>query len=258
MENLLLNCHNISYAYHTLQGEIPVIDDLSFSVAQGEFLSIVGPSGCGKSTLLNLLTGLLQPEQGTITRGSLQKKDANFYGYMLQQDQLFEWYSIWENVTLGLRINHQLTDEKEALILELLEKYQLLAFRDKKPSALSGGMRQRAALIRTLAMEPELLILDEPFSALDYQNRLNAANDIGTIIKDEKKTAILVTHDISEAISLSTRVLVLSARPTHIIKEVPLPFREYDITPLEVRHHSNFAYYFDIIWKELNIPHEKK
>lgn len=258
MENLLLNCHNISYAYHTLQGEIPVIDNLSFSVAQGEFLSIVGPSGCGKSTLLNLLTGLLQPEQGTITRGSLQKKDANFYGYMLQQDQLFEWYSIWENVTLGLRINHQLTDEKEALILDLLEKYQLLAFRDKKPSALSGGMRQRAALIRTLAMEPELLILDEPFSALDYQNRLNAANDIGTIIKDEKKTAILVTHDISEAISLSTRVLVLSARPTHIIKEISLPFREYDITPLEVRHHSDFSHYFNMIWKELNIPHEKK
>lgn len=258
MENYLLKCDNVFYAYHTLQGEIPVIDHLSFAVSRGEFVSIVGPSGCGKSTLLNLLTGLLVPEQGAIRRCSYQKKNADFYGYMLQQDQLFEWYTIWENVTLGLRINHRLTPEKKQFLLSLLEKYQLLPFKDKKPSALSGGMRQRAALIRTLAMEPELLILDEPFSALDYQNRLNAANDIGKIILQEKKTAILVTHDIGEAISLSTRVLVLAKRPTHIICEVPLPFRKYGLTPLEIRHHKEFSHYFDLIWKELNQPDEAK
>ncbi len=255
MDNYLLKCDNVCYVYHTLQGEIPAIDHLSFAVRQGEFVSIVGPSGCGKSTLLNLLTGLLRPEQGSIVRCDERRNNADFYGYMLQQDQLFEWYTIWENVTLGLRINHNLTDEKRQYIEALLEKYQLLSFKDNKPSSLSGGMRQRAALIRTLAMEPELLILDEPFSALDYQSRLSVADDIGQIIRQENKTAILVTHDIGEAISLSSRVLILSKRPAHLIKEVSLPFRERNLSPLAIRHQKDFSDYFNLIWKELNDSH---
>lgn len=251
MEQNLLQLSNISYAYHTKQGEIPVLNNLSFSIRKGEFVSLVGPSGCGKTTILNILTGLLEPEEGSIIRKDNAISDHT-YGYMLQQDQLFEWYTIWDNVTLGLKINHALTDENKAYVNSLLEKYQLLAFKDKHPCNLSGGMRQRAALIRTLATKPELLFLDEPFSALDYQNRLHAANDIGSIIKAEHKTALLVTHDIAEAISLSSRVIVLSKRPTHIKKEFVIPLYKSELTPLEIRNHPDFSNYFNMIWKELN------
>ncbi len=251
MSELLLECKDLSFAYHTPDGEIPVIRHINFKIYKGEFVSIVGPSGCGKSTLLNLMTGMLSPEEGTV-RMHCDEDEKNRFGYMLQQDHLFEWYDIWKNICIGPKINHSLTEECESYLKELLERYGLSAFIHKKPSELSGGMRQRAAIIRTLAMKPELLFLDEPFSSLDYQNRLNAADDIGQIIRNEEKTAVLVTHDIGEAISLSSRILVLSARPTTIRREFKLPFREQNLTPLEIRNTKEFGGYFNAIWKELN------
>lgn len=251
MPKPLLQLKDLSFSYHTPNGEIPVINSMSFEIYKGEFVSIVGPSGCGKSTLLNLMTGLLEPETGTIhVEHSLESR--NFYGYMLQQDQLFEWYDIWKNVCIGPKINHCLDSECREYLKMLLNRYGLSAFIHKKPSELSGGMRQRAAIIRTLALKPELLFLDEPFSALDYQSRLNAANDIGQIIRKEDKTAILVTHDIGEAISLSDRILILSKRPATIVKEVSLPFAKDGLTPLEIRNSPKFGTYFNLIWKELN------
>lgn len=251
MSELLLECKDLSFSYHTPVGEIPVISHMNFDIFKGEFVSIVGPSGCGKSTLLNLLTHMLSPEEGQICiHGNQNEKNA--IGYMLQQDHLFEWYDIWENICIGPKINKCLTKDCEKYLFELLERYGLTSFATEKPSQLSGGMRQRAAIIRTLAMKPELLYLDEPFSSLDYQNRLNAANDIGQIIQKEGKTAVLVTHDIGEAISLSSRILVLSARPTTVKKEFVLPFMERNLTPLEIRNTKEFGEYFNAIWKELN------
>ena len=251
MSELLLECQDLSFSYHTPVGEIPVISHMNFQIYKGEFVSIVGPSGCGKSTLLNLMTNMLSPEKGHIClHGNSEAKNA--FGYMLQQDHLFEWYDIWKNICIGPQINKCLTPECEKYLLELLDRYGLSAFIHKKPSELSGGMRQRAAIIRTLAMKPELLYLDEPFSSLDYQNRLNAADDIGSIIRKEGKTAVLVTHDIAEAISLSSRILVLSKRPTTVKKEFILPFREQNLTPLEIRKVKEFGGYFNAIWKELN------
>lgn len=251
MSELLLECKDLSFSYHTSDGEIPVISHMNFDIYKGEFVSIVGPSGCGKSTLLNLLTNMLTPEEGILClHGNLDAE--NNFGYMLQQDHLFEWYDIWENICIGPKINKCLTPACVEYLTQLLERYGLTAFTHKKPSELSGGMRQRAAIIRTLAMKPELLYLDEPFSSLDYQNRLNAANDIGQIIRKEGKTAILVTHDIGEAISLSSRILVLSKRPTTIKKEFTLPFRDLGLTPLEIRNNKEFGTYFNAIWKELN------
>lgn len=252
MSELLLECKDLSFSYHTPAGEIPVISHMNFEIFKGEFVSIVGPSGCGKSTLLNLLTHMLSPEDGQINiYGDQNEKNA--FGYMLQQDHLFEWYDIWDNICIGPKINKCLNEDCEKYLITLLKRYGLSAFAHKKPSELSGGMRQRAAIIRTLAMKPELLYLDEPFSSLDYQNRLNAANDIGQIIQKEGKTAVLVTHDIAEAISLSSRILVLSARPTTVKKEFILPFQDRKLTPLEIRNAKEFGEYFNTIWKELNV-----
>lgn len=253
MSELLLECKDLSFSYHTPEGEIPVISHMNFDIYKGEFVSIVGPSGCGKSTLLNLMTNMLKPEEGNILL-HCDYDTPTAFGYMLQQDHLFEWYDIWENICLGPKMNKCCTPECEVYLETLLERYGLANFKNKKPSELSGGMRQRAAIIRTLAMKPELLYLDEPFSSLDYQNRLNAADDIGQIIRKEGKTAVLVTHDIGEAISLSSRILVLSKRPTTIKKEFLLPFRSQGLTPLEIRNSKQFGEYFNKIWKELNKP----
>ncbi len=251
MSELLLECKDLSFSYHTPKGEIPVITNMNFDIRKGEFVSIVGPSGCGKSTLLNLLTNMLTPEEGYIHL-HVDKDAKNSFGYMLQQDHLFEWYDIWKNICIGPKINQCLTPECEEYLHDLVSRYGLTGFIHKKPSELSGGMRQRAAIIRTLAMKPELLYLDEPFSSLDYQSRLNAADDIGQIIYNEGKTAVLVTHDIGEAISLSSRILVLSRRPTTIKKEFLLPFRSKNLKPLEIRNTKEFGEYFNAIWKELN------
>lgn len=242
----ILEIKNLSHAYHNLDGETPALSNLSFSMQKGEFVSIVGPSGCGKSTLLSLISGLIPPEEGTIT---LYGKRM---GYMLQKDHLLEWRTIYKNIILGLEIQHLLTPETKNKVEEYLTQYGLSDFANAKPSELSGGMRQRAALIRTLITEPDLLLLDEPFSALDYQTRLNVSDDIGQIIRREHRSAILVTHDLSEAISLSDRVIVLSKRPANIKTTVLLSFDLEDDTPLHRRNAPEFKTYFNLIWKELN------
>jgi len=249
----LLEVSHVFYSYHTLAGETEALSDITFSVEQGEFLAIVGPSGCGKSTLLSLLAGLIEPEQGTIeiNHSSIMNYKNNI-GYMLQKDHLFEWRTVYRNVILGLEIQNRLTKENLAHVEQLLKDYGLWSFKNSRPSELSGGMRQRAALIRTLSLEPRLLLLDEPFSALDYQTRLNVCDDVCKIIKKEKKTAILVTHDLSEAISMADRVLVLSKRPAKIQKVIAIKFEKPDLSPMERRQMPEFKDYFNEIWKELN------
>ena len=249
----LLEFQHVSYSYHALEGETLALSDIDFSLENEEFLAIVGPSGCGKSTLLNLICNLIQPEQGQILfKGeALGRQSASGIGYMLQKDHLFEWRTIERNIHLGLEIQKKLNQEAKSHAERLLKKYGLYEFRHKKPSQLSGGMRQRAALIRTLVLHPNLLLLDEPFSALDYQTRLNTADDIVTIIRSEKKSAILVTHDLSEAISFGDRILILSARPGRIKRFIQMNFEPY-LSPLERRNTEQFKYYFNILWKEIN------
>ena len=250
----LLKLTNVSYTYYTNEGETKALDLLSFCVKKGEFIAIVGPSGCGKSTLLNLIAGLLNPTTGEILLN--EKPLSKFYepiGYMLQKDQLLEWRTIYRNLTLGLEIQHRLTQENLDRIEHLLKVYGLYEFRNSYPRQLSGGMRQRAALIRTLALSPQILLLDEPFSALDYQTRLNVSDDIGTIIKKQQMTAILVTHDLSEAISMADRVIVLSQRPACIKKIVPINLTIPGTrTPANARNAKEFPEYFNLIWKEIN------
>ena len=249
----LLDVQNVCLSYHTLEGETRALSNISFQVKQGEFLAIVGPSGCGKSTLLDLICHLLTPESGTITlKSATGGKDEAKIGYMLQKDHLLEWRSVYQNVILGLEIRHQLTPDKCSYVDHLLKLYGLDKFKKARPSQLSGGMRQRAALIRTLALQPDLLLLDEPFSSLDYQTRLNVGDDIGQIIRREKKAAILVTHDLSEAISLADRVIVLSGRPASIRQTIPLRFDLASDTPMNRRGAPEFKTYFNLIWKELN------
>ena len=209
--------------FSTDESTVAAIQDVSFSLQKGQFLSILGPSGCGKSTLFNLIAGLMQPDCGDIRlQGESMLLRPGLTGYMLQKDHLLEWRTIYKNVLLGLEIRRELTAEKLAYVNQLLSDYGLDKFRSAHPSELSGGMRQRAALIRTLALKPELLLLDEPFSALDSQTRLSVSDDIGRILRQEKKTAILVTHDISEAISMADRIIILSARPATVKKEIPV------------------------------------
>lgn len=249
----VLELKHIHYAYHTPDGETPALTDLSFSVNKGEFVSIVGPSGCGKSTLLSLIAGLLSPEKGLIKiNGKYQPESTTNVGYMLQHDELFEWRTIYHNVLLGLEVQHMMSARTRAKAHELLDLYGLKQFEHARPSELSGGMRQRAALIRTLVLDPELLLLDEPFSALDYQTRLNVGDDIGQIIRREQKSALLVTHDLSEAISLADRVIILSGRPATIKQTIPLIFDLEEDTPLNRRNAPEFKTYFNLIWKELN------
>lgn len=241
----LLTFHDVDYSYHSMQGETHAIDHMSFTVYNQEFLVIVGPSGCGKSTLLDLIAGQIHPQKGQITGVN------DSIGYMLQKDHLFEWRTIEKNILLGLEIQKKKNRENLALANALLKKYDLYDFRQKYPRELSGGMRQRAALIRTLVTSPELLLLDEPFSALDYQTRLQVADDIGRIIRSEKKTAILVTHDLSEAISMGDRILVLSVRPAKVVREICLDF-DPSLSSIERRETDAFKRYFSELWKEMN------
>ncbi len=249
-----LEVRDVSYSYHTLEGETRALSHISFSVHAGEFLAIVGPSGCGKSTLLSLLCGLLKPEEGTILLdGAPLPESGAPIGYMLQKDHLFEWRTIFSNAALGLEIQHKKTPDAEKKLSKLLSAYGLSGFEAARPSELSGGMRQRAALIRTLVLDPDLLLLDEPFSALDYQTRLSVGDDISAIIRSAKNTAILITHDLSEAISIADRILVLSARPGQIKASFKLEFPpEYD-APLKRRNAPEFSGYFNQLWGELKM-----
>lgn len=255
MQNIL-ELKNISYSYHSLHGETKALDNISFGVREGEFIAIVGPSGCGKSTLLSIIAGLLAPEEGTI---SVNNPDGSLHypkiGYMLQKDHLFEWRNVYRNVTLGLELNHCMTKEYLDTVERLLTDYGLDKFRDKRPSELSGGMKQRAALIRTLALEPQLLLLDEPFSALDYQTRLFVSEDICRLIRAAGKTMIIITHDLSEAISLADRIIVLSRRPAIVKKEVSVKLTLADDSPLAARNAPEFQGYFNMLWEELTNEH---
>ena len=242
MKNIL-KFDNVTHIYHTVRGEVVAAKNLTFSVDEGEFVAIIGPSGCGKTTLLSLAAGLLSPSGGTIER-------RGSYGYMLQKDELFPRCTIEKNIFLPLEIRRQNTPEARARALALAEKYGLGDFLKSYPSQLSGGMRQRAALIRTLATDPDVLLLDEPFSALDYQTRLNVCEDVANIIRSEKKTALLITHDISEAISLADRVLVLTARPARVSHAHVLDFG--NIPPLKRREQPTFSGWFEELWRELN------
>ena len=249
----ILELKNINYTYHTPEGETPALSDISFSLAPGGFTAVVGPSGCGKSTLLSLIAGLIIPESGDIfLNGKTLTENASNIGYMLQHDHLFEWRTVHRNILLGAEINHTLNAGTKKKAEALLEQYGLKPFARAKPSQLSGGMRQRAALIRTLLLDPELLLLDEPFSALDYQTRLTVSDDIGQIIRRSGKTALLVTHDLSEAVSLADRVIVLSRRPAAVLCIVPVSFDLENDTPLNRRNAPEFKTYFNQIWKELN------
>lgn len=243
----ILSLENIYYSYHNLKGETPAIENMSFQVAEGEFLAIVGPSGCGKSTLLSIIAGLLKPESGTLSFGSPTR-----IGYMLQHDHLFEWRTIYQNVILGLELNKNVTKENTDYVLQLLKDYGLYSFKDQKPSQLSGGMRQRAALIRTMAIKPDLMLLDEPFSALDFQTRMTVSADIGNIIRKTGKTAILITHDLSEAITLADRVLVLSKRPSSVKYELNVSYDIDRSSPLSIRNTVQYQTYFNLLWKELS------
>ena len=248
--NEILKFDNVIYFYQTKDDEIFALDNINFNVFEEEFVSIVGPSGCGKTTILSLIAGLLKPSSGNVYLDGSNKIDTKKIGYMFQRDMLFDWRSVWKNITLGLELQKPKNlDEKLQFAEELLKKYSLYNFKNKKPRSLSGGMRQRVALIRTLVMEPKLLLLDEPFSALDYQTRLSLCDDVYEIIKSEKKTAILVTHDISEAISMSDKIIVLSSRPARIKDEINLDL--IGETPLKKREDSSFSGYFEKIWREL-------
>ena len=247
--NEILKFENVNYFYQTKDDEIFAIDNLSFNVLENEFVSIVGPSGCGKTTILSLIAGLLSPSSGKVMLDGSTKIDRRKIGYMFQRDMLFDWRSVWKNITLGLELKKDDVKKKLELAEELLKKYNLYNFKNKKPSSLSGGMRQRVALIRTLVLEPRLLLLDEPFSALDYQTRLNLCDDVYDIIKKEKKTAILVTHVIAEAISMSDKIIVLSSRPARVKDEITLNLAGK--TPLKKRDDDSFRGYFEKIWGEL-------
>lgn len=242
----------IQKTYQSPNGEIPALIDVSFSVEKGAFVSIVGPSGCGKSTLLNILAGLERPSGGTVfLDGEPVVGISPAVGYMPQKDQLFPWRTIWGNVTIGLELQGDTEPEAKNRVKELLNRYGLAEFERKLPGQLSGGMRQRCALIRTLATDPGLLLLDEPFSALDYQTRLSVSDDIHRIIRQEGKTALLVTHDISEAVSMSDQVVVLSRRPG-TVKSVHDLSALHSLSPMERRDHPDFHRYFNAVWKELD------
>ena len=239
--NNILNINNLSKSYYTLSGKVNALNNINLNIKEGEFIAIVGTSGCGKSTLLNILADIDKEYSGEIIKkGSI--------GYMLQNDALLPWLSVYENIMLPSKFNYKID---ENYVLNMLKKYNLIDFKDKYPSNLSGGMKQRVAFIRTLATNPDILLLDEPFSALDYQTRLILENDIHNYIKKEKKTAIIVTHDISEACALADKVIVLSKRPGEIksIYNIDLLNKS---NPLNNRLDERFNYYFNLIWKDLD------
>lgn len=240
-----LEMKNVSKTFYTEIGALDVLEDITFNLNEGEIIAIVGPSGSGKSTLLNIISKLIEPTEGEIyVDGEI--------GYMFQCDHLFNWRTVWKNIMLGLEIKKEKNQENIDKTKELLTKYGLIDFINSYPQELSGGMRQRIALIRTLATNPQVLLLDEPFSALDYQTRINVSEDIFKMIKDSNVSAILVTHDISEAIAMADRVIVLSHRPAKLKKIIDIKTDSPDNTPFNKRLSSEFRKYFDEIWGLLN------
>lgn len=253
----LLEFFNVNYSYHTISCETQTLKDISFNLNKNEFISFVGPSGCGKTTLLNLIAGLLPVSSGRIELNGKPREESDInIGYMLQKDHLLEWRTIYRNLTLGLEIQHKLDQAHLEIIDDLLKTYGLWDFKNAYPRQLSGGMRQRAALIRTLALSPEILLLDEPFSALDYQTRLNVSNDIGSIIKEKGISTLLVTHDLSEAISMADRVIVLSKRPGTVKSIIPIELSINPRTPKNARNAPEFNMYYNQIWEAVHDENE--
>lgn len=247
----IVDVKNLTKNFYNKDGEIQVLNDINFSLNEGEILTLLGPSGSGKSTILNILTKLLTPTSGKVNiTGNI--------GYMFQKDHLLEWRTIMDNILIGLEIQKKKTPEAISRIERLLKTYDLWDFRSMYPKELSGGMRQRVALIRTLAVNPDILLLDEPFSALDYQTRILVSDDVYKIIRNEGKSAILVTHDISEAISMSDKIAVLSKRPATIKSIYTIDLKiSGERTPIVSRSAENFKDYFNILWKEIDSSETK-
>lgn len=243
----ILEVKNINKKFNTLKGEIEAIDNISFEINEGEFIAIVGTSGCGKSTLLSIIAGLENTSNGEI----IYYIENPIIGYMLQEDALFEHLKVKDNIYLGLRIKKIFNQDNKEYADNLLMKYDLDKFKNKKPSELSGGMKQRVSLIRTLAIKPDILFLDEPFSALDFNTRLSVSDDVYKIIKDTGKTTIMVTHDIGEAISMADKVIVLSKGPSIIKNIYNIELDKKDI-PTKNRKDNKFNYYYDMIWKDMD------
>lgn len=247
MSNNILEIKNLTKTYHTRENEIEALKNITFNIEKKEFISIVGPSGCGKSTILTILANILEKSKGEIKFNIENPK----IGYMLQEDALFPWKTVLQNACLGLEIKKKLNKKNKEIVIDLLKKYGLSEFINSYPNSLSGGLKQRVALIRTLALNPDILLLDEPFSALDYQTRLSLSNDLYKIIKNENKTALMVTHDIAEAISMSDKIIIISNRPGRVKKIIEINL-ENKSTPAENRKDKNFIKYYDMIWKELD------
>ena len=247
MKNKILVLKNLKKCFHFDEGMTIALNGIDLDIYKNEFVSIVGPSGCGKSTILSILAGLINK-----TDGDIIIDDNTSIGYMLQTDSLFPWRTILDNCLIGLEVNGLKNEENISYVISLLEKYGLGDFLDKYPDNLSGGMRQRVALIRTLALKPDILLLDEPMSALDYQSRLSISDYIYKIIKNEKKTAIMVTHDIAEAVSMSDRVIVLTKRPG-VIKSIYEIVLENKSTPTNNRKSKDFFKYYDVLWRDLDV-----
>ncbi len=248
----ILEAKNISLRYQTPKEETLAIENISFNIEKGDFVSLLGPSGCGKSSMLSIIAGSIKKDTGEIyLEGDLLKGFNNKIGYMLQNDNLLNWRTVYKNVLLGLEIQNKLTKENIDYAVSLLKKYGLYEFRNSFPSNLSGGMRQRVSLIRTLCVKPELLLLDEAFSALDYQTRLSVSQDVYNILKNEEKTMLMVTHDINEAVALSNKIIVLSKRPATVKKVFDIDLKN-DRNPISIRREARFQEYVKDIWKEVS------
>jgi NitT/TauT family transport system ATP-binding protein len=248
-----LSVEHVHHVYFSKDSATVALEDVKLNVEEGEFISFLGPSGCGKTTLLSIIAGLIKPVEGTVTiANKIITKPDSIIGYMLQQDYLFPWKTIEENVTLGLKVIGQKTTENKQKTLALLKEMGLENVENQYPSQLSGGMRQRAALVRTLATNPKILLLDEPFSALDYQTKLRLEDLVVQTLKDYKKTALLVTHDIGEAIAMSDRIYVFSAKPGRINRTYLIPKELRELAPFYARQHPSFSKLFQQIWKELD------
>ena len=248
---MLLKVKGLSKNYLTKKKVICALDNVDIDINKDEFIAVVGPSGCGKSTILSIIGGLESKSSGEITY-----EDNIRIGYMFQQDALLPWLTVLDNCLIGLKIRKEITDDSIKYVKDLLNKYGLSSFENSYPKELSGGMRQRVALIRTLATKPDILLLDEPFSALDYQTRIIVSDDVYKIIKAEKKTALMVTHDIEEACAIGSKVIVLTSRPARVKSVYDIKLNKQGI-PSENRKDDRFNYYYDLIWKDIE-NHESK
>lgn len=247
MNNNILTINNLSKTYYTKEKELLVLDNINMHIKENSITAIVGPSGCGKSTILNIIGGLDNKTKGTIKFTD----NKNKIGYMFQTDSLFPWLTILDNCLIGLKIKKSLTKDNINYVKKLLNNYGLKDFINSYPNNLSGGMRQRVALIRTLATNPDILLLDEPFSALDYQSKLKVTDDVYRIIKKEKKTTIIITHDIGEAISIADTIIVLSNRPSKTKKIFNIKLTNAT-SPINNRNCKEFNDYYKQIWESID------